>query len=125
MRTNSFLLLLDNSAAFDTIDHSIFFLSRLETVFGIRSTSLQWFSLYRQNHTQYVSVNNVCSDSSPLHFGIPQGSVLGPVLFILYTTPLSSIIQQHAVNHNSKLFDDTHLQQSSKPADIYSTTSNS
>jgi exonuclease III len=116
----SILLLLDNSAAFDTIDHSIL-LSRLETVFGIRFTALQWFSSYLQNRTQYVSVNNSSSDPSPLVFGVPQGSVLGPVLFIMYTTPLSSIIQQHAVNH--QLFaDDTQLQQSCKPADIHSTT---
>jgi hypothetical protein len=112
----SVLLLLDNSAAFDTIDHSVL-LSRLETVFGIRSTALQWFRSYLQDRTQYVSVNNLSSPASPLLFGVPQGSVLGPVLFVLYTTPLSSVIQQHAVNH--QLFaDDTQLQQACKPTEI-------
>ena len=116
----SVLLLLDNSAAFDTIDHSVL-LSRLETVFGIRSTALQWFRSYLEDRSQYVSVNNLSSSPSPLLFGVPQGSVLGPALFVMYTTPLSSIIQQHAVNH--QLFaDDTQLQQSCKPTDIHTLT---
>jgi hypothetical protein len=116
----SVLLLLDNSAAFDTIDHTIL-LSRLETEFGIHSKALQWFRSYLEGRSQYVSVHENSSSISPLHFGVPQGSVLGPVLFVLYTTPLSSVIQQHQTNHY--LFaDDTQLQQSCKPADIHTLT---
>ena len=104
----SVLLLLDLSAAFDTIDHQILF-SRLETVFGIRSTTLQWFRSYLLDRNQCVAVNNSASSSSLVMFGVPQGSVLGPVLFVLYTTPLSDIIANHSVNH--QLFaDDTQLQ---------------
>ena len=103
----SVLLLLDLSAAFDTIDHQIL-LSCLKTVFGIRSTVLQWFQPYLLDRNQCVVVNNSASSSSPVMFGVPQGSVLGPVLFVLYTTPLSDIIANHSVNHQL-LADDTQL----------------
>ena len=106
----SVLLLLDLSVAFYTIDHEIL-LSRLQTVFGICSTALQWFQSYLLDRNQCVVVNNSASSSSPVMFGVPQGSVLGPVLFVLYTTPLSDIIANHSVNH--QLFaDDTQLQKS-------------
>ena len=112
----SLLLLLDLSAAFDTVDHKIL-LSRLEHKFGIRSTALKWFESYLHERTQYVSVDNLSSPPSLLEFGVPQGSVLGPVLFVLYTTPLSSLIKTHAVDH--KLYaDDTQLQKSSSPTSI-------
>ena len=114
----SVLLLLELSAAFDIIDHQIL-LSRLETVFGICSTALQWFRSYLLDRNQCVVVNNSASSSSPVMFGVPQGSVLGPVLFVLYTTPLSEIIANHPVNH--QLFaDDTQLQKSTPPNDVQS-----
>ena len=71
----SVLLLLDLSAAFDTIDHQIF-LSCLETAFGIHSIAVQWFRSYLLDRNQCVVVNNSASSSSPLMFGVPQGSVL-------------------------------------------------
>ena len=105
---------------FDTIDQQIL-LSRLETVFSIRSTALQWFLSYLLDRKQCVVVNNSASSSSPVMFGVPQGSVLGPVLFVLYTTPLSDIIDNHSVNH--QLFaDDTQLQKSTPPNDVQSLT---
>ena len=63
-------VLLDLSAAFDTIDHQIL-LSRLETVFGIRSTALRWFRSYLLDRNQCVVVNNSASSSSPVMFGVP------------------------------------------------------
>ena len=105
----SVLLLMDLSAAFDTIDHQI--LSRLNSVFGIQSTALQWFHSYLSDRYQSTSVNNSSSSPSQLMYGVPQGLVLGPIPFVLYTTPLSDIINNHSVNH--QLFaDDPQLQKS-------------
>ena len=112
----SVLLLLDLSAAFDTIDHQIL-LSRLEGDFGITSTALMWFQSYLSQRTQFVSVNGSSSPSVPLRYGVPQGSVLGPLLFVMYTTPLSTIITKHSVDHH--LFaDDTQLQKSASPPEL-------
>ena len=111
----SVLLLLDLSAAFDTLDHQIL-LSRLNSAFGIQSTALQWFHSYLSDRYQSTSVNNSSSSPSQLMYGVPQGSVLGPILFVLYTTPLSNTIANHSVNH--QLFaDDTQLQKSAPLSD--------
>ena len=88
----SLLLLLDLSTAFDTFDHEIL-LSRLGSFFGIRSTSLSWFRSYLFERKQFVTVQDNRTSIVPLDFGVTQGSVLGPVLFILYTTPLPLIIE--------------------------------
>ena len=109
----SLLALLDLSAAFNTIDHSIL-LHRLEHDFGVSGTALQWFSSYLTNRSQSVVVNGLLSDPSLISSGVPQGSVLGPVLFVIYTTPLSAVIQTHSVLHHSYA-DDTQLQKSAPP----------
>ena len=117
---SSVLLLLDLSAAFKTIDHQIL-LSRLETVFGIRSTTVQWFQSYLLHRNQSIVLHNSASSPSPLIFGVLQGSVLGPVLLVLYATPLSDITTSHLVNH--QLFaDDTQLQKSTPPNNVQSLT---
>ena len=62
---------------------------------------LAWFTSYLTYHTQTISVNGSKSLPAPLHYGVPQGSVLGPILFVLYTQPLSKIIQHHSLCHHS------------------------
>ena len=114
----SILTLLDLSAAFDTIDHEIL-LSRLQNTFGFEGTVLSWFRSYLTGRRQYVSINGKKSLATDVPYGVPQGSVLGPILFILYTQPLSHVISQHPVSH-MLYADDTQLYRSSSIADINS-----
>ena len=83
------LTLLDLSAAFDTIDHTIL-LRRLGDWFGVSGKALDWFKLYLTDRSQRIKLGSCLFSRSDLSFGVPQGSVLGPLLFTLNTSPLSS-----------------------------------
>ena len=78
------LVLLDLSAAFDTIDHSIL-LSRLHSTYGLTGNALALLSSYLSNRFQKVTINNNSSEPLPLTTGVPQGSVLGTLLYLLFT----------------------------------------
>ena len=88
------VVLLDQSAAFDTIDHDKL-LDCLRKWFGVGGRCLDWFKSYLSDCTQCIKIGSVLSETSKLKFGVPQGSVLGPFLFSLYTTPLSKVISKH------------------------------
>ena len=115
-RLVSILSLLDLSAAFDTLDHSIL-LKRLKVTFGLDGAVLDWFSSYVTNRTQTVAISGFKSAPSPLLYGVPQGSVLGPVLFTLYSQPLSSVISAHECNFH-KYADDTEMSKSAPAKDF-------
>jgi hypothetical protein len=101
------LVLLDLSAAFDTIDHD-HLLHRLESVFGITDKALSWFSSYLKGRSQAIQIGECRSTLRRVSFGVPQGSVLGPILFCLYTAPLADIINKHKIEYHLYA-DDTQL----------------
>ena len=88
---------LDLSAAFDTVSHSLL-LQRLAVSFGFHGPVLLWVESYLSGRSQFVCIDNFHSSPLPLDSGVPQGSVLGPLLFSLYTAPVSRIFSHFCVN---------------------------
>ena len=114
IKGNKYVLdLLDISSVFDTIDHP-FLILRIHTNFGFTDTVHQWFSSYLTYRTHYVSLSNHCSAFTHVHSDVPKGSVLGPMLFTMYSKPLSAIIDSHSIIHHS-FADDLQLQMSAPP----------
>ena len=101
------LVLLDLSAAFDTIDHSIL-IERLQKSFGILGDALTWVVSYLRRRNQQVVIGDTASAEVVIEYGVPQGSVLGPKLYSLYTKPLADVIRHHQLDMHFYA-DDTQL----------------
>ena len=101
------VILLDLSAAFDTIDHQILF-HQLESRCHIRKNALNWIRSYLTDRTYSVMVQSSQSSPRTLKYGVPQGSVLGPFLYTAYTAPLAQLLEAHGVFYHFYA-DDTQL----------------
>ena len=106
------LLLMDSSAAFDTVDHNVL-LDLLQKKLGLRETVLKWFTDYLSNRCFKVCVEGECLDCVNVKFSVPQGSLLGPVLFNSYGSTVIDIILTDLGVHS--FANDHSLQKSLKP----------
>ena len=97
-------IFIDLQKAFDTVNHSIL-INKLN-YYGIRGTGNNWFKSYLSNRSQYVSIQGYDSDIKEIKHGVPQGSVLGPLLFLIYINDLHKSIRYSSVYHFA---DDTNL----------------
>ena len=89
------LILLDLSAAFDTVDHKLLIDDLM--YIGVEGVALDWFKSYLENRSYHVIINENKSERRTIQRGVPQGSVLGPVLFSIYTIELAWILKHHNV----------------------------
>ena len=96
-------LFIDLTKAFDTVNHTIV-LQKLAS-YGVNDSTLSWFSSYLSGRSQTVSVNSTLSDSKDINVGVPQGSILGPLLFIIYVNSLPESVNCKCVMYA----DDTSL----------------
>ena len=98
-------IFLDLSKAFDTVNHRI--LIKKVEYYGLRGTAKNWFFSYLSNRRQFVSVGGTNSDQLPISCGVPQGSVLRPLLFLLYINDFhscSDVLDFHLFADDSNLF---------------------
>jgi hypothetical protein len=101
------MISLDISAAFDTINHSKL-LSRFRDEFGVTNTALNWLKSYIEDQYHFVKLSRHCSETVRCISGVPQGSVLGPLIFTAYVSPIGEVISGYGVDHH-QYADDTQL----------------
>ena len=106
-KSGVFLALIDLSAAFDTVDHKIL-LDFLQNTIGVHGAAWNWFKSYLTGRSQQVSIESVVSEVAHLLYGVPQGSVLGPIKYCIYTLPIGAIIRSHGLQY-SVYADDTQV----------------
>ena len=94
-----FVVLLDLSAAFDTVDHNIL-LEPLKTRIGLQDVAHKWMASYFSHRHQFDSIDGSKSDSQELVRGVPQRSLLGLILYSIYTLPLSNIVKRHQMSYH-------------------------
>ena len=116
------LVLPHLSAVFDTIDHQCW-LHTLESSSGIKGKVLDWFQSYLTGCTQPVQIKKSTSEPHELKYDVPQGSVLDPILFTIYTTPLGQLIRRHGLTFHLYA-DDTQLNLAFKPSEPPSIVNN-
>ena len=101
------LAALDLSAAFDTLEHETL-LARLRNSYGLDGTALSWITTYLRDRSQWIKYDDVVSPATKCEFGVPQGSVLGPMLFSLFVAPIADLISSHGLSSH-QFADDTQL----------------
>ena len=101
------MVLLDLSAAFDTVDRGIL-LSRLCQWIGVQGSAYTWFESYLSIRSQFVQIRDTSYSDRQLTCSLPQGSVLGPILYLVYTSPLGAILRHHGIGFHMYT-DDTQL----------------
>jgi len=90
------MTLLDFSAAFDIVDHNIL-IRRLKTEHGVEWIALNWFKSYLSDRSYEVKINDTLSDAQSLALGVPQGSILGPILYSLYVQDIEKISEKYSI----------------------------
>ena len=113
----SVLVLLDMSKAFDSICHSVL-IEKLRSM-GLKASAINWISSYLKDRNQFVKVGNLSSDKMYLTCGVPQGSILGPLLFIVYVNDIPAVIKHCKTWQYA---DDTQLVHSYNPKNINAQT---